>query len=33
MSVPAPAALPPRWAWQRGGALRQRMPACSSAPA
>jgi peptide/nickel transport system permease protein len=26
MSVPAPAAVPPRWAWQRGGALRQRMP-------
>ena len=26
MSVPAPAAVPPRWAWQRGGTLRQRIP-------
>jgi peptide/nickel transport system permease protein len=26
MSVPAPAAVPPRWAWQRGGSLRQRVP-------
>jgi peptide/nickel transport system permease protein len=26
MSVPVPAAVEPRWSWQRGGALRQRVP-------
>ncbi len=26
MSVPAPATVSPRWSWQRGGSLRQRLP-------
>jgi peptide/nickel transport system permease protein len=26
MSVPAPVVVPPRWSWQRGGSLRQRIP-------